>query len=79
MDRWRLDYNHRRRQSAVGYRTPSDFAATCVLEESATLRPPEHRTTTDLRLSHSEWHKIWGVGQDALSIFHVAHEMPGDQ
>ena len=60
IDRWRLDYNHRRRHSALGYQTPAAFAANCVLEHSATLHPPEHRTTTDLKLSHSEWYKIWG-------------------
>ena len=60
IDRWRLDYNHRRRHSALGYQTPAAFAANCVLEDSATLHPPEHRTTTDPKLSHSEWYKIWG-------------------
>ena len=40
--------------------TPAAFAANCVLEDSATLHPPEHRTTTDPKLSHSEWYKIWG-------------------
>ncbi len=60
IDRWRLDYNHRRPHSALGYQTPAAFAASCVLEDSATLHPPEHRTTTDPKLSHSEWYKIWG-------------------
>jgi len=60
IDRWRLDYNHRRPHSALGYQTPAAFAANCVLEDSATLHPPEHRTTTDPKLSHSEWYKIWG-------------------
>jgi transposase InsO family protein len=60
IDRWRLDDNHRRPNSALGYQTPAAFAANCVLEDSATLHPPEHRTTTDPKLSHSEWYKIWG-------------------
>jgi len=60
IDRWRLDYNHRRPHSALDYQTPAAFAATCVLADSATLHPPEHRTTTDSKLSHSEWYKIWG-------------------
>ena len=59
IDRWRLDYNHRRRHSALDYQAPATFAGNCVLEDSATLYPPEHRTSTDLKLSHSEWYKIW--------------------
>ena len=36
IDGWRLDYNHRRRHSALGCHTPADFAATCVLADSVT-------------------------------------------
>jgi len=60
IDRWRLDYNHRQPHSPLDYQTPAAFAATCVLEDSATLHPPEHRTTTDPTLSHSEWYRSWG-------------------
>ena len=39
---WREDYNQRRPHSALGYRTPEEFATACVPPGSATLRPPEH-------------------------------------
>jgi len=32
-------------------------------QDFATPYPPEHRTTTDLKLSHEEWYNILGVGQ----------------
>ncbi len=51
IDRWSLDYNHRRPHSALDYQTSAAFAAICVLEDSATLHTPEHRTTTDLKLT----------------------------
>ena len=38
LDRHRLDYNHRRRHSALDYQTPAEYAASCgagMLEELA--------------------------------------------
>ena len=46
IDRWRLDYNHQRRHSALDYMTPAAFAARCVQQEFATLTPAEHSETT---------------------------------
>jgi transposase InsO family protein len=42
VDRWRMDYNHYRPHSSLGYRSPAAFAATCVPPGSATPRLPEY-------------------------------------
>jgi putative transposase len=47
----RLDYNDRRPHSALGYRTPAEFAATCRRPDSASRHPAEVRTIPDPGLS----------------------------
>jgi transposase InsO family protein len=39
---WRMDYNHHRPHSSLGYMTPAGFAATCIPSVSATPRPQEY-------------------------------------
>jgi putative transposase len=41
---WRLEYNHDRPHSSLGYMTPAAFAATCIPSVSATPQPQEYTT-----------------------------------
>jgi transposase InsO family protein len=42
VDRWRMDYNHYRPHSSLGYMSPAAFAATCGSPGSATPHLPNH-------------------------------------
>ena len=46
IDRWQLDYNHRRIHSALDYQTPAAYAADCVPPASAAPLPTKHSRTT---------------------------------
>lgn len=49
-ERWRNEYNTARPHSSLGYKTPAEFAASCVASNSASLRSKRRRTLQPQRL-----------------------------
>lgn len=43
VERWRMDYNHYRPHSSLGYMSPAAYAAACIGSDSATLRQSQYR------------------------------------
>jgi hypothetical protein len=52
IDRWRLDYKHHRRHSALEYQTPAAFAARSVGQDFAMLSPDRQNVLPEPRFSH---------------------------
>ena len=55
IDRWRLDYNHRRPHSTLDYQTPAAFAARCSSSAGAYSLTPEEQRPHAPRLTHRGW------------------------
>ena len=45
-NRWRMDYNHYRPHSSLGYMAPAAFAMKCLEQGSASLRLPQDKENT---------------------------------
>ena len=51
-DRWRMDYNHDRPHSSLGYMAPAAYAARYLGQGSATLRLDQDKQDERKLLSH---------------------------